>query len=160
MADDSVDELTDAVLTASRLLVAVSARSIAAVDDTITLAQFRLLVIVFTRGTQRVTALAELLGVNPSSATRTVDRLVHAGLLGRRQNPAARRETHISLTPAGSALVAEVTRRRRVEIARIVAAMPMENRRGLVAALAAFAEAGDEPPAGSSPYRVDDTDWA
>jgi hypothetical protein len=41
--------MTDAVLTASRLLVAVSARSIAAVDE-ITIPQFRLLVVFDTRG--------------------------------------------------------------------------------------------------------------
>ncbi|HVK24139.1 MAG TPA: MarR family transcriptional regulator [Actinokineospora sp.] len=159
-SNDSVDEVTDAVLTASRLLVAVSARSIAEVDDTITLPQFRLLVILFTRGTQKVTALAELLGVNPSTATRTVDRLVHAGMLDRRQNPASRRETHVSLTQAGTTVVSDVTQRRRAEIARVVAAMPVASRGGLVAALTAFAEAGGEPPAATSPYQVDDTDWA
>ena len=40
-----VDEMTTAVLTASRLLVAISARSLAAVEDTVTLPQFRLLVL-------------------------------------------------------------------------------------------------------------------
>ncbi len=34
--EDSVDLITDALLTASRLLVAISARSIAQVDETIT----------------------------------------------------------------------------------------------------------------------------
>src|SRR3954464_10989393 len=67
---DDVDALTDAVLTASRLLVAVSARSIAAVEDTITLAQFRLLVVLDSRGPMKLIGLAELLAVNPSAATR------------------------------------------------------------------------------------------
>ena len=35
-AEDSLDSITDALLTASRLLVAISARSIAHVDETIT----------------------------------------------------------------------------------------------------------------------------
>ena len=34
---DSLDAITDALLTASRLLVAISARSIARVDETITI---------------------------------------------------------------------------------------------------------------------------
>ena len=48
--EDSVDLITDALLTASRLLVAISARSIAQVDETITTAQFRTLVILSDKG--------------------------------------------------------------------------------------------------------------
>ncbi|MBS2539761.1 hypothetical protein KGQ20_44170 [Catenulispora sp. NF23] len=40
-----VDRVTDAVLTASRLLVAVSARSLNEVEDSLTLPQFRALVV-------------------------------------------------------------------------------------------------------------------
>src|SRR5262245_46690268 len=43
--DDSLDVITDALLTASRLLVALSASSIALVDENITIPQFRTLVI-------------------------------------------------------------------------------------------------------------------
>lgn len=158
-ADDDIDALTDAVLTASRLLVAVSARSIAAVDDSISLAQFRLLVVLASRGLRKVTELAEALGVNPSTATRAVDRLLEAGLVDRRTNPRSRRETQISLTTAGQRVVREVTRRRRKEISRIVAKMPRTHQRGLVRALTAFSQAGGEPPPGASPYEVTDTDW-
>lgn len=153
---DDVDAVADAVLTASRLLVAVSARSIAAVDDSITLPQFRLLVILDSRGPQKVTALAETLGVNPSSATRAVDRLLAAGLVDRQVNPASRRETRVSLTRAGQRVVRNVTRRRRREIARIIEGMPVIHRRGLVRALNAFSQAGGEPSASS--YATDDPD--
>ncbi|MDQ3577719.1 MAG: MarR family transcriptional regulator [Actinomycetota bacterium] len=158
--ESGIDDVTGAVLTASRLLVAVSARSIADVDETITLSQFRLLVILHSRGTQKLTALAAILGVNPSTATRSVDRLVISGKVDRRINPRSRRETQISLTAAGTWLVSEVTSRRRHEIARIVAAMPPAGRNGLVDALTAFTAAGGEPPAAISPYDAGDTDWA
>jgi DNA-binding MarR family transcriptional regulator len=151
-ADDEVDALVDAVLTASRLLVAVSARSIAAVDDAISLAQFRLLVVLSTRGQQKVTELAEALGVNPSSATRTVDRVLEAGLVDRQTNPESRREVHVTLTKAGEKVVRAVTRRRRQEIAEIVARMPRTHRAGLVRALNSFSQAGGEPPADASLY--------
>ena len=59
--DDSLDAITDALLTASRLLVAVSARSIAEVDETITIPQFRTLVILSTRGPVNLATLAGLL---------------------------------------------------------------------------------------------------
>ncbi|PRX43720.1 DNA-binding MarR family transcriptional regulator [Prauserella shujinwangii] len=144
MSDD-VDTITDAVLTASRLLVAVSARSISAIDESITLPQFRLLVVLESRGPLKLAAIADQLGVNPSTATRMVDRLVAAGMVSRTANPASRRELVVALTEEGAAVVAGVTERRRSEITRIVERMPASERQGLVRALTAFAEAGDEP---------------
>jgi DNA-binding MarR family transcriptional regulator len=158
-ADDRVDAVTDAVLTASRLLVAVSARSIAAVDESISIAQFRLLVVLSSRGRQKVTDLAEALNVNPSTATRAIDRLIEAGLVDRQTNPRSRREMLISLTRAGQRVVREVTRRRREEIAAIVEQMPPTHQRGLVRALNAFSQAGGEPPADGSPYEASGTEW-
>ena len=74
----------DAVLRASRALVAVAARSIAQAGDSVTLPQYRALVALAARGPQRVTDLAEELGVHPSSATRMCDRLVKAGFVAPR----------------------------------------------------------------------------
>ena len=144
-APGDVDAMTDAVLTASRLLVAVSARSIAAVDESITIPQFRLLVVLDTRGQLKLSTLAEYLGVNPSTVTRMVDRLVAANLVTREANPASRRELFVSLSGSGSAVVHEVTQHRRGEITRIVSRMTPTARRGLVRALTAFTEAGEEP---------------
>lgn len=141
-----IDAVTDAVLTASRLLVAVSARSIAEVDDQITLPQFRLLVVLDCTGPLKLTALAEQLAVNPSTATRMVERLVHTGLITRTANPQSRRELLVALTDAGAGVVDAVTRRRRAEITDIIARVPHATRQGLVSALNAFTEAGREPP--------------
>jgi DNA-binding MarR family transcriptional regulator len=142
-----VHEVTSALLTASRLLVAISARSLAAVDDVVTPPQFRLLVVMSTLGPAKLVTLAELLAVNPSTALRMVDRLASAGLVTRRANPRSRREVRIELTASGRAVVDEVTARRRADIAAVVARMPPERRHVLVAALRAFTEAGGEPPA-------------
>jgi DNA-binding MarR family transcriptional regulator len=140
----------DAVLTASSLLVAVSARSIESVDESITLARFRLLVMLGTRGPLNLSVLADHLGVTPATVTRTITRLAAAGLVHKRPNPRYRREVVIGLTAAGAAVVARVTERRHEEIARIVARMPEEAQRDLVTALEAFNAAGgrtctDEP---------------
>lgn len=142
---NDVDALTDAVLTASRLLVAVSARSLAAVEETITLPQFRMLVLLDGRGALRISSLAELLDVNPSTATRMVDRLAATEMIVRQPNPATRREVVVELSDGGRRVVRDVTRRRRAAISRIVAKMSEDERRGLVAALTAFTEAGGEP---------------
>ena len=81
--EDSLDLITDALLTASRLLVAISARSIAHVDETITIPQFRTLVILSNHGPMNLGTLAGRLGVQRSAAGRMVDRLVAVGLIDR-----------------------------------------------------------------------------
>lgn len=143
------DRVVDAVLTASRVLVAVSARSLAEVE-TITLTQFRLLVVLDSRRGSNLNRLAETLGVNPSTAVRTVDRLVSAGLVTRRENPSTRREVVLDLTEEGRRVVRSVTSRRRREIARILGRMPEKRREDLLEAFGAFAEAAGEPPAGDA----------
>ncbi|QKW36458.1 MarR family transcriptional regulator [Actinomadura sp. NAK00032] len=145
-ADAGVDEVTSALLTASRLLVAVSARSLAAVEDAVTLPQFRLLVVLSSQGPSKLVTLAGLLEVNPSTAMRMVDRLAAAGLVRREASPRSGREVRIQVTAAGRAIVDDVTARRRAEISGVVAGMPAGQRRALVAALRAFTEAGGEPP--------------
>ena len=70
------DEVVDAVLRASRVLVAVAVRSLAEVDDDVTLPQYRALVVLASRGPQRPTELADALAVHPSTITRLCDRLV------------------------------------------------------------------------------------
>ncbi len=147
--DEDVEAVTAAVLTASRLLVAIAARSLAAVEERVTLPQFRMLVVLDTYQEMKLVALAERLSVNPSTAMRMVERLTTAGLVDRRVNPASRREILLRLTDAGRQLVNEVTARRRREVSAIVAAMSPDERRGLVTALRAFTEAGGEPPVGA-----------
>ncbi|OHU97820.1 MarR family winged helix-turn-helix transcriptional regulator [Mycobacterium talmoniae] len=145
--DESLDAITDALLTASRLLVAISAHSIAQLDETITIPQFRTLVLLGNHGPINLATLAGLLGVQPSAAGRMVDRLVGAGLIDRLPHPTSRRELLAALTERGTAVVREVTSQRRAEIARIVERMPAPERRGLVRALTAFTAAGGEPAA-------------
>ncbi|CAG7606768.1 MarR family winged helix-turn-helix transcriptional regulator [Actinacidiphila bryophytorum] len=142
---DPADEVVTAVLTASRLLVSVSARSLAAVEETLTLPQFRMLVVLESRGAMNISRLGEHLDVIPSTAMRMVDRLAAAGMLDRAPNPGNRREILITLTSTGRSTVRQATERRRTEIARIVAAMPRSQRAGLVKALQTFTDAGGEP---------------
>ena len=148
------DELVTAVLTASRALVGVSARSLADVEDAVTIAQFRMLVVLEGLGDTRLNQLAQRMGVTSSTALRMVDRLIAAGLVTRQENQADRREVLIALSGAGAQLVGEVTARRRAEIAQIVEAIPPSRRRAVVAALNAFSRAADEPKPADSPTSV------
>ncbi|WP_234473759.1 MULTISPECIES: MarR family winged helix-turn-helix transcriptional regulator [unclassified Streptomyces] len=143
---DDVDAVTEAVLTASRLLVAVSARSLAEVEERVTLPQFRMLVVLSSRGDTKLVTLAELLGVAPSTAMRMIDRLITAGLADRQTNPGNRRETLLRLTAEGRRTVENVTARRREEIASIVQRLSPHQRTELISALTDFNSAGGERP--------------
>ncbi|MFF9773885.1 MarR family winged helix-turn-helix transcriptional regulator [Streptomyces sp. NPDC013978] len=144
---DDVDEVTRAVLTASRLLVAISARSLAAVEERVTLPQFRMLVVLSVRGATKLVVLADQLQVAPSTAMRMVDRLIAAGLADRQTNPDNRRETLLRLTDEGRRAVEEVMARRRAELATVVERLAPNQRAALVDALTAFNAAGGEPAA-------------
>src|SRR4051794_26602827 len=129
MAAPPDDEaLVDAALRASRVLVGVAARSLAVLDDDVTLAQYRALVVVAGRGPVNVGVLAELLGSHPSTVTRLCDRLTARGLVTRRGSPESRREVTVALSARGRGVVDTVTRARRAELAAIVARIPRAQR--------------------------------
>lgn len=140
-----LDAVTDAVLLSSRALVAVASRSIASVDESVTLPQFRALVVLDRAEVGlNVGEFARELRIQPSTATRLCDRLVRRRLARRRVNPANRREVTMLLTAAGRDVVAKVTRRRRREIASIMAKVPASQRVAIIDALTAFREAAGE----------------
>ena len=136
----------DAVLRASRALVGIAAASIADVEDVVTVPQFRVLVMLYTRGPLNLAAVASGLDVNPSNASRTCDRLMKAGLLDRRESLDDRRNVTLTLTDTGRELVDRVTKHRRVAIERVLRNMSAPERERLAKALSAFATAAGEPP--------------
>ena len=144
-----LDTSAAAVLTASRALLAVVARSIAPELDRVTVPQFRVLVVLSTAAEPvRNRDLAEALGVHPSTFTRNADRLVAGGWVRRTQNPDNRREILVSLTPAGRRVVDRVTARRRDEIREILGRLAASERQLVLEALSAFARAAGEPDVG------------
>lgn len=145
---EDLSAVVSAVLTGSRLLVAVAARSMSAVEDRVTLPQFRMMVVLATHGESKLVTMADLLGVNSSTAMRMADRLMAAGLIVREVNPRNRRESLMRLTEEGRLIVDQVMAHRRREIGSIVTRMSPEQRRELVAAMNAFTEAGGEAGGG------------
>jgi DNA-binding MarR family transcriptional regulator len=136
----------DAVLSASRVLVALAARSLAGLDEEVTLSQYRMLVVLASRGPQGVAAIADSLGVTPPTASRLCERLVKKGLVRRRTDPNDRRQVRVDLTENGRHLVDVVTARRRQEIAVLLRMVPADARRSMVAGLQRLAEAAGEVP--------------
>ena len=140
-------QMTEAVLTASRALVAVAARSLATAAATeVTLPQYRALVVLAAKGPLRVGELAEALGIHPSTATRLCDRFVERKLVRRAVDRSNRRETTISLSAkAGRRWSTTSPTCGGPRSGRSSARIPVELREPAVAALVAFAEAAGEP---------------
>jgi DNA-binding MarR family transcriptional regulator len=143
---EPADELVDAVMTASRALLAVVARSLAAVDEDVTLPQYRALVVLGQRGTVRPAELAAALAVTPPTCTRMCGRLEAKGLVVRERPTDDRRAVAVSLSAAGRDLVDDVSRRRRAELRTLLAGVPAARRDAVVDALRSFAEAAGEVP--------------
>jgi DNA-binding MarR family transcriptional regulator len=139
-------QLVDAVLGASRALVAVAARSLDGLAEDVTLTQYRVLVELAARGPQRVADLSAVLDVESSTATRMCDRLVRKRLVHRRRGAQDRRAVRVALTSEGRRLVAEVSDRRREEIGAILRRMPSRDRVAVQRALRAFADAAGAVP--------------
>ena len=149
VARSEVDEVAAAALAASRALVGVAVRSLAVIEPDVTLPQYRALVLLTVRGPSNAGALAEALGVQPSSVTGLCDRLVRKGLVTRQPSTSSRREVTVSVSAKGRALVNAVARRRVRELRRVLSPLgPRELRRLVEAfeAFEAFARAAGELP--------------
>lgn len=143
--ETTLDDVLDRLLVASRCLVAVSAESIASVEDEVDLVQFRILVVVASRGPCSLGEVADAIGLHLSTASRTVDRMAATGLLQRSARPDDRRNLELTLSPAGEALVGRVLRRRRAALKRVVEGLSERKARRLAAALSDFAAVAGEP---------------
>jgi DNA-binding MarR family transcriptional regulator len=143
---ESPDSVVDAVLSASRVLVAVAARSLSDIAEEVTLTQYRTLVVLASRGAQNLVGLAEAVAVTPATATRMCDRLVKKKLIVRQSEQDDRRQVRLALTKEGRKLVGAVTDRRRREIEAILSTIAPEEQTVLVQALSQFAAAAGEVP--------------
>jgi DNA-binding MarR family transcriptional regulator len=137
---------TELLVSASRALVAIAARSLATVEDQVTLPQYRALVVLATRGALRPVDLAEALDVSPSTGTRMCDRLVRKGLMERSHRDSDRREVELRLSSKGRTLVNEVTARRRRDLRRVLSRIPQADQAQLITSLRLFTDAAGEPP--------------
>ena len=156
MRETQVDPTAvDAVLTASRSMVAVATRSLGPVAEETTISQYRALVVLASRGPRRIVDLAEALDVAPSTAERTCDRLVR-----RHRARGDRRVVLVSVTPAGRQVVDDATSRRRELIADILDRLPASGQRAVAQALRAFADAAGEVPDDQWPPAAPDLEGA
>ncbi|KRE95270.1 hypothetical protein ASG76_06285 [Nocardioides sp. Soil774] len=134
-------EVADALLGVGRALMGITLRSVAAAPVPMTVPQHRVLLLISTDGPRRVGILAADLGVNQSSASRLVDRLVAQGLVQRMADPADGRASLVALSARGEKALAAVHERRLAAVLDVVAVMPTRARREVLAFLAEAAAA-------------------
>jgi DNA-binding MarR family transcriptional regulator len=132
------------------VFVGIAAEALFAVADDVTLPQYRVLVLLDDREPWTMGALAEQLGVSPSTATRVCDRLTQKRLIARRVDESDRRSVRVELTKRGRRLVDEVTREREAKVDEILERMSIAAKRRLAAALKEF---------GAAAGRSDDRAW-
>lgn len=145
MSTADFDTALDALLLASRAIVAIAARCIPDWAD-VTLVQFRALVLLDRDGQLKAGTLAESLDVSPSTVTGLCDRLVAKNMIFRNPGEESRREVVVQLAPTGKALVDSAIAARRLEIARILQRVPPDELKGMITALTQLTDAAGESP--------------
>lgn len=145
MSPRATDPDIDAVLAACRALVGISARSLSAVSDDVSMLELRMLTVTASRGALSLSELAAAVGMHMSRASRGCERMVQEGLLDRTIDPDDRRTMRLTVTRAGRAILRRVADTRRNAVAPALAAMPVAERARLTDALAAFTAALGEP---------------
>lgn len=134
----------DALVSVTRILVALSARA-AAVQGALDLNQFRALVIVASLRSASLGELASAARMHLSTTSRLCDRLVGMGLLRRIEQPTNRSQVALSLTSRGDHVVVQVDQQRRDLLLRLLEQLPESKRKALVSLLQEIVRAGGEP---------------
>jgi DNA-binding MarR family transcriptional regulator len=142
-ADD--EALVGVLLAVSRMMVALTTRTLAQLEVDVTVQQYRALVLLATEG-RRSSDLAEELGVAASTTTRMCDRLCQKGLVHRFHRDGNRRTIWLGLTEAGRETVGAVMRARQAELRRIVQGAGLVASKRTLELLHRFVRAGGELP--------------
>jgi DNA-binding MarR family transcriptional regulator len=137
---DGVDVLQDA----TRMLAGVALRSVDVLEGAVSLAQFRVLAVLADLGRARSVRVAAALGLEPSTVTRLVDRLVTVGHVTRVMDPSNRSAVLLELTGTGQRMVADVTAWRRAELRRILLGLDSSDRTALTVTVRRLVEAAGE----------------
>ncbi len=137
-------ETEELLQAATRMLAGVALRSLDALDDAVTLPQFRLLAVLADLGTVPTGQAARALGLDPSTVTRLADKMVAAEHIVRGGDPRHRGVVTLALTGSGRELVDTAAAWRHRELARIMSRLAPTDRGKVAAALALLVDAAGE----------------
>ncbi|MCU0280580.1 MAG: MarR family transcriptional regulator [Acidimicrobiia bacterium] len=103
--------------------------------DRLTFAQLKLLRLVERQGRLNIGDVAAFLGISNAAASKAVDRLVRAGLLGRAEAPDDRRATQVSVTGDGRGLLEAFETRSSAALLRLLSGAGLRQLRDLTTSL-------------------------
>ena len=112
-------------------------------DDDISDGHLSVLFVLWKEGAQTLGSLSEHERVTPPSMNRTVNVLIEAGLVTRRDSPDDGRKVLIEATDAGLEIAKETKRRRAAWFAQRLDALPSEQRDALATAAPILRELAD-----------------
>lgn len=141
----SPDEISDAIIAASRVLLEISLRVLASEAPDLNLGDLQVLTMLDRLGPQRLIDIAEALDVSPTTATRLADRLTDQHLVQRVRQSDDRREIRLGLSRDGAELIASVHRRRRRAVTASIKGLAVADQRTAIELLARIG--GFRPPA-------------
>jgi DNA-binding MarR family transcriptional regulator len=111
----------------------------------LTLSQSYTIVEIGRAGTISVNLLTEILGVDKSTVSKSVDKLVNNGVLIRDTDPEDRRSVILRLTDEGQAVFGEIEKRSTEYFEDVAAAMPGDKREQIVEGLQYLIQALNGP---------------
>ena len=133
------EALADDVMMAGRALLELSSRVLDDVAPGIGLTGYRALGVLHRNGPQRLIDIATALDVTPTTPTRVADRLTEEHLVERVKLSNDRREVHLAIAPAGSAVVEKVSAQRVEHVAAALKGLRADERRAAQSVLRALA---------------------
>jgi DNA-binding MarR family transcriptional regulator len=139
------DEISDAIIVASRVLLEVSMSVAETASRDLNVADLQVLALLDRLGPQRLVDLADALDVSPTSATRLADRLTERGMVNRVRQSTDRREVRLGLSAEGAQLVTAIRRHRRRIVVSRLKGLPIADQFAAIDLLARIC--GDEPRA-------------
>jgi DNA-binding MarR family transcriptional regulator len=92
----------------------------------LTVAQLRVLLVLYTEGSSRMSSIASFLGIAVSTATGIVDNLVRKGLVTRGTDPDDRRLVICTLSTQGQELVSRLWALGRFQIEKLLQGLSLE----------------------------------
>lgn len=134
---EAVSRLRRAIGKLARLLNA------AAASEDLTPTQASVLAIIGFRGPIGPTEVARIEGINPTMLSRIASKLDAAGLIRRTPHPHDQRAALLEATEAGQAVSDRIREKRSAAVTSILAGLPAETTRTLLAALPALESLAD-----------------
>lgn len=122
---DRIDAALGAYEQLHERLVAVHTPDV--VDMSLTLAQLKVIYVAASAGPLSMGALAERLGTTLSTTSGAADRLVRAGLLARREDPADRRQVIVEATATAREQIDRMSELGRTRLRGLLASMPADD---------------------------------